>query len=54
MPPRDYYYGTAYNMEKNGYTIERGFVKEWDKDFAHPTQPWTLPQSEANGFEVHA
>ena len=41
-------------MQTNGYTIERGFVKDWDKDFAHPTQPWTLPQSEVDGFdEVH-
>ena len=40
-------------MQTSGYTIERGFVQDWDKDFAHPTQPWMLPISETDKFEVH-
>ena len=40
-------------MSSNGYTIEHGFVKDWDKDFAHPTQPWTLPKSENDEFMEH-
>ena len=34
-------------------TIERGFASGWDKVFAHPTQPWTLPKSKTNNFENH-
>ena len=37
-------------VQLNGYTIERGFARGWDKDFAHPTQPWTLPKSETDEF----
>ena len=40
-------------MKENGYTIERGFASGWDKDFAHPTQAWTLPKSQTDEFEEH-
>ena len=31
-------------------TIERGFVPGWDKNFADPTVPWTLPISKTDNF----
>ena len=37
-------------MSNNGYVIERGFVSGWDKDFANPTQPWTLELTETDEF----
>ena len=37
-------------MEKNGYVIKRGFISGWDKDFANPTQPWSLELSETDEF----
>ena len=40
-------------MERNGYTIKRGFIRDWDKTFAHPTQPWTLEKSETDEFLQH-
>ena len=52
-PPSRYYLGTAYYMRLNGYTIGCGFVPGWDKDFANPTIPWTLPISETDEFDEH-
>ena len=49
-PPHYFLYGTAYYMRSNGYTIGRGFVPGWDKDFANPTIPWTLPISKTDEF----
>ena len=40
-------------MSSNGYVIEGGFVSGWDKDFAHPTRPWTLKLSETDDFMQH-
>ena len=40
-------------MKENGYTIERGFASGWDKDFAHPSQAWMLPKSQADEFAEH-
>ena len=37
-------------MKNNGYVIGRGFVPGWDKDFANPTQPWSLELSETDEF----
>ena len=52
-PPSWYYSGTACYMRQNGYTIERGFVQGWEKNFADPTIPWTLPISETDKFVDH-
>ena len=43
--PRDFLYGTAY--------YRCGFILGWDKDFANPTIPWTLPISETDKFDEH-
>ena len=37
-------------MRHHGYVIERGFVSGWDKDFADPTQPWSLELTETDEF----
>ena len=41
---------TATYMRHNGCTIERGYVQGWDKNFANPMVPWTLPISETDDF----
>ena len=37
-------------MKRNGYVITRTFGSGWDKDFAHPTLPWTLPLCKTDEF----
>ena len=38
-------------MVRNGYVITRAFESGWDKDFAHPTRPWTLPLCATDEFD---
>ena len=51
VPTRVQHYNTMTAFTEGGYTIEHGFTSGWDKVFAHPTQPWTLPKSKTDNFE---
>ena len=53
VPTSEHHYSWITFMTRNGFTIEGGFAKDWGKDFAHPTQAWTLPKSETNKFMEH-